>query len=514
MVEVNPSRFKYPPLSYQAKGLRDVLSHKAFALFWEMRLRKSKVIVDAAGSLFEAGKLDTVIVVCPAQVKDVWLGRQFGEIVKHSFVQSAYAEYDANNGPQADGKFKTARWVGDIRSGGRALAWVVTSFEFLRQEDEYRKYLKVEALIDWLKGQRAWLVIDESAAISNHKAAQSKAVIRLRTACERVTLLDGTPDDGTPEPLYNKFRVLDPNILGFKNFHHFLAIHGVVKEVKYGSRKFRKVVGYRKLDRLAALTAPYCSVIKQEDVKGILDLPAFEPAVLTARLSDKSWKVYKQMRDQMIAELDTSAGEEKISWTRHAATKVLRLAQICAGFLGGVEGEESAVEIGSEATDTVLDWLKQRLIEDPQFKCVIWCRWRPEIKRLVKLLGGEDYCRVGQQWGDVKDENFLHPDNSYSDAGVMVCQPQAVKYGVSFAKATAQVFSSSDYNLVTRQQAEQRVQDDVKKIGRTTTLLVDLLACGPDGQQTVTHDIVSSMQNKINVSKRLTAEWRKVISAE
>lgn len=163
----------------------------------------------------------------------------------------------------------------------------------------------------------------------------------------------------------------------------------------------------------------------------------------------------------------------------------------------------------------LVNWLDLQLEADENFKCVVWCRWRPEIERLVAILKkAHPEIQVGQQWGDLKTENFLHPDHPYQGPGVMVCQGQAVQYGVSFAKAPAQVFLSQDYRLIMRLQSEQRIQDDVKKLGRNTTLMLDMLVTGPEGQRTVIHDIVRSLRAKEDVSRRLAAGWKRVLKEE
>jgi len=90
----------------------------------------------------------------------------------------------------------------------------------------------------------------------------------------------------------------------------------------------------------------------------------------------------------------------------------------------------------------------------------------------------------------------------------MICQPQAAQYGVSFAKAGAEVFLSQDYNRVSRAQAEERVQG----IGiRKSTYVVDCLVSGPDGQRTVTHDILRSLREKEDVARRTVEGWRRAL---
>jgi hypothetical protein len=232
-------------------------------------------------------------------------------------------------------------------------------------------------------------------------------------------------------------------------------------------------------------------------------------------LTSKTWDVYRQLRDEAIAELDAGT-----CVVQHAPVMVMRLAQVCSGFLGGLySNSENLIsvpfkELSSEASDGVLTWLKLRLDEDPSFKCVVWSRWRAEIERLNERLISDfpfDF-RTGTMWGDVKTSNFLHPRwHGLEGAGVMVCQPQAAQYGVSFAKATTAVFLSQGYSLVARQQCEDRIQAPDT---RSHSYLVDVLVTGPKGERTVTHDIRTTLLKKEDVALRTIAGWKKALEVE
>ena len=114
------------------------------------------------------------------------------------------------------------------------------------------------------------------------------------------------------------------------------------------------------------------------------------------------------MRDEMVAQLDSG-----IAAVGHAAIKCIRLAQICAGFLGGVQeftqgtldgGFDGSVdlspivsEIHDEPTEMLMGWLALRLAEEPNFKAVIWARFVPEIDRLItRSEKSQDH-----PWGEV-----------------------------------------------------------------------------------------------------------------
>ena len=242
-------------------------------------------------------------------------------------------------------------------------------------------------------------------------------------------------------------------------------------------------------------------------------MPRMVPGIIQASLSEKSWRVYKDLRDQMVAWVD---GKENV--IQHAHVKVLRLAQVCGGFLGGFDsdinfGEKEVREVGDEAPKAVLDWLRLRFKEREDFKVVIWVRFRAEIERYYTNISQEfPKVTVKRQYGDVKDyDGELHPKHPFTGAFVLIVQQQAAQYGMNFSKADTEVFASQDYNVVTRSQSEVRLQaPDTRSI----TSVIDLLVTGPQGQKTVTHDIVKSLREKEDLGRRTAARWKQVLTEE
>lgn len=507
MIELNTSKFRLPPYNHQLAGVKTLLKKKTYGLFWKMRLGKTKAIIDAACTLFDCGELDAVVIVCPAQVKDVWTDRDLGEIKKHAWIGEKY-EHNARGM-----KYLAASW------GFTFPCFIVTSFEFLRQEDAFREFPMVKALLQALKGKRVWLVVDEASNISNVKSLQTKATYQLRQGCERVTELDGTPAGNSTLDLFSKFMILDKKILGYSSFSAFKKSHAIERKVgvkvktRWGSYWPTKIVGYQNLELITERTKDFCEYLSNG-----LDMPEFIPSFFTVPLTPKTWSLYTQLRDELVAEMDSGPYLIKT-----AASKLIRLGQLCSGFLGGVNGQmvgldENLVgaqpitaEISSEATDSLLDWLETRITEDPLFKVVVWCRWVPEIERLYTRCV-ERFSKttiVMRAYGGASDQNVLHPDYPDTKTGVIcIAQPQASRYGVNYGKAETVVYLSQGYDLVTRQQSQERVQVPNT---RKTTALIDVIVTGPDGQRTITHDVVKVLLGKENLATRTTDQWKKVL---
>lgn len=518
MIEINPNKFKLPPYPHQMQGVRDLLRHPIYGLFWQMRLGKTKVVLDTANLLFEDHSLDVLLVVCPAQVKDVWLDKDLGEIEAHStHADRVVLDYDADT-------FSLLEEGGLTWNSGFP-TYIVTSLEYLRQQDRHADFPKVEVLRKALEGKRVWLVYDEGSALGTHDSLQVRSVRLLARSkfTKRKTMLDGTPEGNGPMCFYPKFNLLDPLILGFQNFWHFRARHaktvtiqldypaGTTEEQKKfmpKPRSFKKVVGYQNLEELTRKTAPYVSRLERKDVAG---MPAKLSSFFTVALEEKTWKVYKQLRDELLAELET--GEKQ--FLTNSAVKVMRLAQVCAGFLGGFDDQEllakKTVELSQETADGLVQWLKRRLHEEADFKCVIWCRWQPEILRLNALLQKVPGLSSGFVYsGGRVNEDYLHPRSEFKGSFALVAQPQAAQYGRNYSKADTEIWLSSDYNRVTREQASARIE----AAGSSAKLSVDVLVTGPRGQKTVVHDIIQSLREKTDLAQRTTDQWKKILKEE
>lgn len=520
MIEVDPTRFRLPPWQHQLKGVRTLLRKHVYGLFWKPRVGKSKVIIDTACLLFDACVIDTLLLVAPAQVKDIWLEKTLGEIKTHDWSGAKVYEFS-----RLDSLF--------MPHG--VPCYVAASVEFIRQQGPRNDFPFVDNLLASLSGRNVWFVFDEGSVLGSHKSLNTKATLALRagTPIKRFTLLDGTPRGNSHLAFYSKFKVMDPAILGCRVFEQFRARYSELVKVAHkwtvdpvtGERKVVKthmeVVKEKNMDDFTRRTAPYCEYLEQD----VLDMPKKVSGILTVAMSDKAWKAYCSMRDELVAEID-----QGVCAVGQAAVKSMRLAQLCAGFLGGVQewsqhgldGElcthtgsvmptPSTVEVHDAPTKMLVDWLKLKVSEDKDFKAVVWCRFVPEIERLsVELVKAKINNGVKCGWGD-NYEQELHPRNAYTGQYVLICQPQSAQYGNNFSRARTSIFLSQDYNRITRSQASERVQADG---AGASTLELDVVVTGPRGQKTIVQDIIATVREKEDAEKRTAREWIKILTEE
>lgn len=532
---------RYPHRVHQLVGVRALIEHPAFALFDEVGAGKSKQVVDTAQILYDNGAIDTVLVVAPGFARSTWAEEDplLGEVAKHAWadvpnvIYEYHAKYDELN--LAEGH----------------LSWVVTNYEFIRRDN------RLDALLKALRGRKTWLVLDESWMIKNHRSDQARACFALRyKRCERVTLLNGTPlADGSPKDLYSQMAMLDKEILGVKNFSHFRARYAVM-----GGYMGKQIVSWQHLDELNAKVAPH---ILSRRTRDCFDLPdMLDPVLIEAKLTDATWKVYRQMRDDLVAWLDS--GEASVA--KQAVVKGLRLAQITSGYLGGLDGEEddqpiraavrdlavglpeapewlrrrlgedSSVrqeasaprgevvgrreqpcairELGREKLDALLEWLEQ--LRPRPDKLIVWCRFRLELDRLAQDLELRlKYPTFKLRGGQKPEERTLAkqalaPDSRMSTAAVAGNQG-AGGASLNLSGASLMVYLSNDFSLLKRTQSTGRIERPGQ---RNPMKIVDVVAVGPKGQKTIDHHILKALRQKEEMATWTVDKWRRILTEE
>lgn len=488
--DLQVDRWKLRPYNHQVAGVRLLVGSKFFGLFDEMGVGKTAQVINAACELCELEEIDTVLAVTPAAVRSVWINPEWGEIRKHSWVPSQVHEFH-----------NPARLV--WRDAKAKLDFIVTNYEYIRNPEH------LAVLQHHLELRNVLMVCDEGAFIKNRQAAQTKACVKLGRCCARRVILNGTPIGNNPFDLWSQMYYLSPTILPYKNFYQFRAEYAVM-----GGWHMKQVIQWKQLDKLQDLIAPH--VIRREK-KDCLDLP--EKIVmppLEVPLSEASWKIYKEMKDDAVVWLN-----ENPSLAAQAGVRIMRLSQITSGFLGGFnpdgdepEGEaiHQVIEIGREKLDALRMWVTELLADDPYRKIIVWCRFRPELERVARDL--KDLLPTYRLYGQGKKEReeaigkFSHFDRS---PALLAGQVQAGGFGLNLVGADAVAYISNDFNLLTRLQSEDRVH----RPGQLRNVLYrDFLAVGPKGQKTVDHAVLKALKGKHDLATWTCNAWKQALEDE
>jgi SNF2 family DNA or RNA helicase len=154
---------------FQEKGLHHLAENRAYGLFWDMGLGKTRVVIADRLKLQDTYP---TLWACPAKVR---------KTIRREFELWA---------PKLRATVVDEDWDGKIQP------ITITSYENLD---------KVEELAPW-----HYLVLDESQYLKSWKAKRTQQVRALRKKATFVRLLSGTPVANEPIDLYTQLDILNP----------------------------------------------------------------------------------------------------------------------------------------------------------------------------------------------------------------------------------------------------------------------------------------------------------------
>lgn len=518
---IDLSRAALPPFIHQAIGVKAIVNNPYFLLADEMGAGKTKQAIDAAQILYIRKQIDKVLVISPAPVRSVWFDRELGELKKHLWPDLCSMIIEFHKG-------KDRIWSHGKPFTKPYLEWVITNYDYVRSGDGY------EEIIGWCKESRTFVIFDESSALKNRNAAQSKAAIHIRNKCSRVLLLNGTPITHSPADMYMQGRIMHKDILDCRAFFDFRARHMVM-----GGWEDKQVIKWKDLEDLQRRFAPY---VLRRLKKDCLDLPEKMPPVMFQMpLTEKTWRIYKDMRDQLVVWLSA----QQVSVAGQAIVKVLRLAQITSGFLGGVEDEPEVTApaaelpdwlpfedvdlpmvanrqgvqiVGSEKLDFFLDWLELSLYKQPNMKMILWCRFKQELFRVLAAVNARfPQVTTAAMHGGQKNaernatKRLLDPRTTIPGPLVAAATLGTGSIGLTLTAADVNFYMSLNRTLLHLLQSIDRTHRPTQV---NPVSYYYALATGPKGQKTVDHVIYSALETRERLADWTVSAWVKALTEE
>lgn len=554
-MELDFSSARMLPMPHQAEDTAAVVQHPFYFITSQMRTGKSKIVIDGAQFLYRLGIIDRVIVLAPDPVIDVWFDPEMGQLQEHLWenMQAKITRFHARSW--------SWRWPHD--EAEPELQWFITNYEFIRRKQRMLEFLPYCT-------PRTLIVMDESSAVKTYDSDTTKMCSILRYHCGRVILLNGTPISHSPMDLFAQGNMLHPSILECKYITHFRARYCIMGGYEVRGRP-TQIQGWRDLDDLQRRFAPYTVRRLQSDV--LKHLPKkMKPVNLTAALTNTTWGIYKEMRDDAVVYLQ---GQDVATLAPQAVTKILRLAQITSGFLGGVEdisveevkepllavepdatpalenehglpagwliadtaprpnlaavvgtpaaGFDGVVEIGREKLDVLLWLLEQKLNEEDMLKIVVWCRFKPEHARMMREVTAfyakhpryrTNIAAIvgGQKKSDrLAAMKLMHPDTAPPEGVFIGGTFGTGSKGTNMTAAHTSVNCSYDHSLEKYLQSGDRVYGP----GQVTDVgYYNIIATGPKGQKTIDHIIVKARDEAEDLANWTTSAWIKALKVE
>ena len=471
--------YKTEPYQHQTDTLELSLDSPLFALFLEMGLGKSKILLDNAALLFEHQKISGLLIVSPKGNLPNW---DVHEINKHlpDRIQRNVLVWQPNH---------TQRWTTAYKKMVEEDSTGVLNI-FLVNVEAFATVKACKFVEEFLVTHDAMMVVDESTTIKNPNAKRTKHLIKLAPLADYRRILTGFPVTKAPLDLYSQCYFLSPNLLGFSSFFAFRARYAITQSRTMGRHSFQQITGFQRLEELQESLKDF-SIRKTKTE--CLDLPAKVYVKRYVELSDEQKTAYGTMKREALMVLD-----EQLFSTMNMLTQLMRLQQVVAGSLRNEEGE--TILLKNNRVSTVLD-----LLEETSGKVVIFAVFQTDITKLeraIKEKFGENsaasyYGKTPQDQRQKIIDKFQDPED---DLKYFISNPQTGGRGITLTEASTMIFYSNSYDLELRVQAEDRIH----RIGQQRSCTyIDLVA-----QNTVDEQILRNLLNKVKISNEVLGEVR------
>lgn len=467
--------FKTSPRKHQLEILQSTAEMPHFAIFWEMRVGKSKLIIDNAAYLFEQEKINGVLILAPSGVDLNWA---LDEIPKHLpddiMKQSRILRFSSSKGGT---KWQKAEVKWNREHNG--LAWLIMSYDAIMTNDGK------EAAMSFLEQRSAFYVLDESVSIKTPKAKRTQRIVRTAHRAKYRRILDGYPSPNGAFDMYSQIAFLDRDFWkrhNWDSFAMFKSYFGEFETQFTSTHEYEKLLGFKNLEKLNQLIAPISSRLLQKDVLDIL------PKNYEFRYFELTGK-QREMYDQLLEEYKIWLSSGELITASMAMVRDLRLQQISCGYIP--VGEDEPVH-RIEGRNPRLE-LMESLVENHHSKAIIWARYKLDIQRIAEMLTANKKKFV-LYTGDTNDDDMVKAKRDFQlgDAQYFVGTPSKGGIGLTLDAAEDIYYYSNSYNLRHRRQSEERATADGKK---KTINVYDLVGLG-----TRDKGIIKNLCSKMDIS--------------
>jgi len=474
-MEIKNYKFKTKPYAHQIKALELSWDKPYFAYFMEMGTGKSKVLLDNIAMLYDAGKINGVLIISPKGVYKNW---HDGEIPTHlpDHIDQTSVLW------QAMINKKQQKELDKLFTPGEDLHILNMNVEALSTKKG------VEFAAKFLRCHRTMMAIDESTTIKNPDAKRTKHICSLGEYAQYKRILTGSPVTKSPLDLYKQCEFLKKELLGHTSYYTFRTRYAVMKTANFGGKSVQIVTGYQHLPELSEKLKPFSYRVLKEDC---LDLPPKTFVKRLVTLTPDQKKLYIQMKQLALAQMDG-----KMMTTATVMTQLMRLQQITCGHFTADDG--TTKDIDSNRLPELMN-----VLEETEGKVVIWAHWQRDVNRIIREISkkfGEnsfvDYYGLTPMGERQKNINKFQDLNS--PVRFFVGTTQTGGYGITLTAASTMVYYSNGYDLEKRQQSEARID----RIGQHYPMTYIDIYC----EDTVDARIVKALKKKVNIASQIMGE--------
>jgi len=262
---------------------------------------------------------------------------------------------------------------------------------------------------------------------------------------------------------------------------------------KTTGRTIEVIVGYRELDKLKEMIAPFSTRLTKGDAG--VELPPKLYSRLLFDLPSEQRHAYDQLRRDYMLELESGA----LITANIALVRVLRLQQIACGYLPNPDDPDNPkLFYDDDGKNARLQLLLERL-EDTPHQGIIWARFTHDVDSICRALGPPKCTRydglISQKERDAGIDAFKQGKRKFC-----VAKASSMGMGHSLPMAKSVFYYSNTFSYIERLQSEDRAHRLVGG-GLDAVCYYDLVA-----YKTVDEKILKSLQECADVANAVTGD--------
>lgn len=474
------------PFKHQAEIFAETSDREGYALFWEQGCGKTKPTIDTACSMFEAGRIDALVIVAPNGVHRNWLTD----------------EIPAHMPPRVREKMTTFLWESS-KSGNKGFKQDLESLLTVGglavlaiSYDAFVTKTAVNYLGRFFRRRKVLFVADEGHYLKTPGTARSRTVRTAAKYAKARRLLTGTPVSQGPFDVYAQVQFVDPTfwksegIPDYSTFKHTFGVWLPREQVKsrmgFDPGFDGLCVEYKNLELLESMIKKIGHRLTKDDAG--LNLP---PKLYSKRyfdLTSQQRTLYDELKRNFVASLESG----EVIEAPLVIVQMLRLHQITCGYVATGD-ENEIVEIpGSNPRLNAAEDIRDTL----HHPAIFWSRFTRDIDKLMDLLGKRAVRYDGRVDDDARAQ--AKADFQSGAAQFFVGNPQAGSTGLTLIQARSVIYYSNSFRLIDRLQSEDRAH----RIGQEHPVnYIDIVA-----HDTIDAHIVTALREKFDVASKITGD--------
>ncbi|MDT8718264.1 DEAD/DEAH box helicase [Clostridium sp. 19966] len=435
--------------NHQIKATEKLRSIKVGALYMEMGTGKTRTALELIRIRLDAGKINKVLWLCPCSVKEN-LRR---DLLKHcDDISNIY------------------------------ICGIETLSRSIRTNTK---------LLELVKENSIFLIVDESNLVKNHAAKRTQNIERLAEYCRYKLILNGTPISKSEKDLFAQWYILDWRILGYQSFWSFAANH-----LEYDKNIPGKVNKCLNTDYLVRKIAPYTYQVKKSEC---LDLPDKTYSVKYFFLSNEQEAEYDRVKELFLSDVN-EFDETTIYRMLSAMQSVISGNRIISELHKRIQYELMFKDpLDNPRIQCLLNYV------DTDEKTIIFCKYTDEIKTIEKILNniygvGSAVTFYGELNQKQRQKNL---DLFKTTSNFLIANKQCGAYGLNLQFCCYIIYYSNDWDYATRSQSEDRVH----RIGQNKNVhIVDICAANKLDERILNclarkENLVDSFKKEIEAQK-------------